>query len=315
MSVTARLDEIRYSFFEEHGSAGNALDLLRRVRAGRSRRDLENLLRHHEEKEISDGETWTRDDFDFLIAFFAMVEVARLSRFVSDRLPPTHLRQARMVLATPAVRTYYEDNYPLFLPQAHLLFAEGNRISPDEGVAPEGARLFARFFALSQPLEMGDSLETILWFLDGGARDGYDIDDVLEVIASPRDFVEYVSDRADDYEDDELGTLAAAVQGLVEFLRFIPTFHRLLEDAEPYPMLQSAFWHYHGYWFQQLSLYAGTNVRLAIDALVEWEGGGKHRRRLRREDRIRRVAFEQQLTALSSGRYRWRLVEAIGRKC
>jgi len=71
-----RLTQIRYAFFEDHGSADVALELLRAVRAGRSRRNLWNLLRHHEEWDISEGETWDRDNFDYLLAFFSMVEVA-----------------------------------------------------------------------------------------------------------------------------------------------------------------------------------------------------------------------------------------------
>jgi hypothetical protein len=307
------LAQIRYAFFEEHAGAGDAFDLLRRVQSGSSRRNLYNLLRHHDEESISDGDTWLRDDFDYLIAFFSMVEVARLARFVPPRLPPAHMRLTRYVLAHDAVRIYYEDNYPLFLPQAHLLFAQGSGVAPDADVAQEGPRLFGRFFALSQPIETADALETFLWFLDGGERDNTDIDDVLDVLHRRRDFLEYASDRPEDYEDGELSALAKAVQGFVEFLRFIPQFVALLNEAEPFPLLQSAFWHYHGYWVQQLDVHVGTNIRLALDELAAWgDGAARHRSpHSRREVKRIRADYERMLARLSSGRYRWPLIEAI----
>src|SRR5688572_19011989 len=203
-------EQIRYAFFEADDRAREARDLLRRVRQGTARRNLTRLLRHHEEEEISDPETWLRDQFDFLIDFFSMVEVGRLSGVV-HRPPSSHVRFARSVLAHPAVRYYYEDNYPLYLPQAHLLFVSRHGVALDRGVRENGPELFRRFYALSHPVVFDDSAETILWFLDGGARDGYDIDDVIEVLQDQKLFVEYLSDRPDDYKGGELGTVALAV--------------------------------------------------------------------------------------------------------
>jgi hypothetical protein len=210
-----RLTQIRYAFFEDHGSADVALELLRAVRAGRSRRNLWNLLRHHEEWDISEGETWDRDNFDYLLAFFSMVEVACQAGFLKGRLPKEHVALAKSVLTAPPVRRYYEVNYPLLLPQAHLRRIEGNPVGP----APEDDQslAFETFFSLSQPIETGEAVETFLWFLDGGSRDDWDIDDTIEVLGDKRSFLEHMSagpvEGADD-DEEELEVLSAVCSGL-----------------------------------------------------------------------------------------------------
>src|SRR5213594_2451024 len=47
---------------------------------------LRCVLRHHDETEegISDSETWWRDEFDYLLAFYGIVEIAVMIGFVAE---------------------------------------------------------------------------------------------------------------------------------------------------------------------------------------------------------------------------------------
>src|SRR5438552_2461905 len=74
------------------------------------------VLRHHDEENITDEETWLRDYFDNLLGFYSIVEIAVTIGFVSD-LPMSFRKRHLPVLCDAAVRRYYELNYQLDLPR------------------------------------------------------------------------------------------------------------------------------------------------------------------------------------------------------
>lgn len=306
------LASIRKAFFLDHGSAAGAEGIFKRARFGGPgrKRNLGKLLRHHDERQISDAETWDRDGFDFLLAYFGMVEVGCLSGFVGLDLPEDYRADAVEILGDGDVRRYYEDHYPIYLPQAHFRRLQGRPIGGDRGVMEIGPDLFDQFFTISQPLEIGSEIETFLWFLDGGARDGSDIDDVVEALSRPDRFLEHLAARADDEEDGELPALSAAVQGFPRFLDFSDSLLRLLHLGRDFPILQSAMWHYHGYWLGQLAQHMGSDLRRIQKAMTSWQGLIDSKSRPEPWVRQERISTDA-IAWLSSGRFSFPLIEAL----
>jgi hypothetical protein len=313
---------LKHLYFVDHEGAAAALELFERSkRSGRGSLDLHSLLRHHEARPISDPETRQRGYFDSLLEYFSMVEVACLSGFIPwAQLPDEHVRLAGEVLDDPAVRRYYEDHYPLLLPQAHRMRIEGRPVAPpandvDDDLAPSGPDLFDEFLLLSQPIEMDASIETFLWFLDGGARGGVDIDDTIDVLGNPELLLRHTAAMPDD-DPDGLDPLSASVQGFLGFVEFAPRLLDLLECAASRPLLQSAMWHYHGYWLGQMNQHLGSEVRRALRALGAREGAGDASLEGWERDMLaaaqrERHAQELALARLSTGRFEGPLAELV----
>lgn len=318
MSLTAdRLSAIRHAYFVDHDGAPQALALFMATRQKRGRRpNLTHLLRHHTESPaISDAETWKRDHFDFLLAYFSMVEVGCLANFLSAGLTKDYDDTAREVLNDPDVRRYYEDHYPIFLPQAHRLRVTKRGLVCDPGIAARGPQLFEQFFTLSQPIETGGPVETFLWFLDAGWRDGVEIDKTITALSDPKRFLKHASARPEDSKTGLLDPLSASVQGFLAYVDFAPRLLRLLRSASEYPLLQSAMWHFHGYWLGQMNLQMGWEVRRALKAIGSWEGSRATRGRspVARQvtAQLTRAGQARALAYLSSGRFRFPLAEQL----
>ncbi|MEO8575554.1 MAG: hypothetical protein ABI556_02585 [Gemmatimonadales bacterium] len=311
MSDTSeRLAQIHHAYFEDDDGAARALKIFESWQGA-----LSKLLRHHRTESISDNETWERDSFDYLFAYFSMVEVACLAGWLSGELPTAHVEMATRVLGDEDVKRYYEDHYPILLPQAHRRRVEGQGLESNVG-APDGAEaLFEHFFTLSQPIETGAEVETFLWFLDGGSRGGADINDTIEALRTPTSFLEHASARPEDFADETLPPLSASIQGFLSFVEFAPRLLQLLQETAEFPMLQSAMWHYHGYWLQQMNQHMGSEVRRALTAIERWDFLPGHESDTWvtqvEEGDITRAKQKRALAQLSSGRYSYALVEGL----
>lgn len=302
--------QVRSSYFTDHEGAAKAERFFLDVRRGvRRRRNLDRLLRHHSEEPISDAETWTRDHFDFLIGYFSMVEVGCIAACMPFPLPRSHCRLAKRFLGHRAVRRYYEEHYRLLLPALHLQRCTGQSTTGWDRDAPPDFETFASFFAQSLPTNREEgSLETFLWFLDGGARGDADLEDTLTVLASPARIARQMSAPFD--EEDHL---ALSVRGFTEFLVFCIALDQLLAACED-EILQSAMWHHHAYWFSRIDGEWGPALRTAIENVARWQTrlaakvDAESRAGFRAaQDDIRAAAAA--LAHLGSGRYAWRLSE------
>lgn len=312
----SRFAQLKYGYFGDHAGAQEALKFFSAARSGRSRRSLARLLRHHDDDPISDKETWERDNFDYLLGFFSMVEVGCLAGFLSPTLPSKHAAIARRILKDKDVRRYYEEHYPVLLPQAHLRRVEGTPLTPDPDSFDIGPGLFDSFFTLTQPMEGDGPIETFLWFLDGGSRGGYDIDDTITVLGNPKRFIHHASARPEDSRDGELDWLSASTQGFLAFMEFGPRLLVVLRASHPMPLLQSAMWHVHGYWLGQMGSHMGTAVKRALQAIGSWEEGltrtdKRKWKETLEKGRVVRAEQERALTLLSSGEFSHILVRAL----
>jgi hypothetical protein len=229
------------------------------------------VLRHHNQTDkegLSDEETWRRDEFDYLLGFYGIVEIAAMIGFVGKM--PAEFRDAHLpILRHPAVRRYYEWNYPLELPRRlRKRLMEGMA-----GVEPH-RRLSVKFFAfleLTRVIERDDDVESFLWTLDGGWREypsgtECDIDIVRKALRKPERFIEALQ-----IPQKERNEVQLALNGFYKFIQFCEEFEKLLCQLQAVPEVAEAMWLHHAYWFTQFEMQIGRNFLRTLEELGKWE--------------------------------------------
>lgn len=232
--------------------------------------ELSWLLRHHREERIKNKETWQRDYFDYLLAYYSILEIALLIGFVSQ-IPLEDQNQALEHLNHAAIRKYYEENYPLELPgrlRRRLSGRGGLRIKDQDGKL---TALFLEFTALTAYFETDPDLETFLWFLEGGVRNGYWYKDLLRVLASLDLLVESITKTPEAKTE-----LDESVEGFGKFLEFCVQLDAILASSEFAAPFQIELFHYYAYWFQRLRKRIGSQISIALSNYVEVDAERGH---------------------------------------
>jgi hypothetical protein len=299
------LELLRYRFVEGPSAGAKPAQERFRYARGNRRREiaLAALLRDHRERMIeARGEIDLRDAFDELLAYYSLIEIAMRAGVVS-RLPEPLTKEVRSLLQHSSVRPFYESYYPLVLPQLLL-----RRLMQKTGApgSAENDRLpvFYKFLDVSTLIDDGTlaedgDAETFFWLLDDGkTADGYSVEDFLEVTKRPRDLFVRMQ-----RQDDDQDWLDVSLHGFKKFLTFCVSFDAFLARVQE-PSLQSAYWHYHGYWFGQLQAELGTSVLMALNNFTAWKPG--------EQATVRSVSQTQRAIAqLTSGRFSWVLWEEL----
>lgn len=256
----ANLFQLRDRF--ANTGAENAFDEMRLQTREHGRFQLKRLLRHHEEEPISEQkEIDMRDDFDYLLAYYGLVEIAALVELVPDPLPQETQKSAATILSNKYVQRYYAKYYELLLPQMLLARIAGeNTLKEKEGAIP----IFGEFLQISaQRNEM--AVDTLLWFLDNGYNGTHGWESTEKILSNPEKTLEALKTPYEKANDSQ-----RAVSGFGKFINFSVAFHELLERTENFPLLQSAMWHYHGYWFDKLGSRLRNRFERVLDHFGEW---------------------------------------------
>jgi|GEM_PF-51573 len=200
-----------------------------------------------------------RDDVDDLLRYYSVLELASITGAIRE-LPAATRETALRNLNDADLRRYYERYYPQLLPQ---LFRA--RVSGDPALTADAdcTEDFLRFVALDASRD-DDEIATFLGFLDDYRyvidEETHDLSSVVRTIAHPKRFLAALSvDNEDRTPTDE------GVVGFLRFLSFSRDLDHLLRDVDS-PVVRSCFWHYYGYWYQELggqvlgALLTGINI-------------------------------------------------------
>jgi hypothetical protein len=255
---TKNFEDLKREFYIQR-TAPKATELIRTQKKS----DLAWLLRHHRERGITVDESWKRDYFDYLLAYYSILEIALLLGFV-DQVPLADREQALKELNHPAVKKYYEENYPLELPtRLRKRISNGKPLKIEDRDGKLTA-IFLEYTALTAYFETDPDMETFLWFLDGGGRGEYRYQNLLEVLNSSELLV-----RSMMRSPEEKTELDASVEGFGKFLGFCVQLDNLLIASEPSKPFQSALFQYYAYWFQRLRKKVGRQMSTAFNTYVE----------------------------------------------
>ncbi|HEX4630083.1 MAG TPA: hypothetical protein VH188_03895 [Chthoniobacterales bacterium] len=221
---------------------------------------LDLLLRSHLLSEVtSQTQIAARDAIDDLLAFYSILEIGILCGALAERLPHALAASARRHLTRPYVRRYYEKFYPLFLPQLFLRRLHGKPV----GATSSAVGYFVSFLEINEAL-IPDPVETFLWFLDDGYLGDAGLEDILQVLNKPERFTKRMLRPTAEQTDVD-----NALHGMIQFFGFCVNLDKLLQNA-PDALLQSACWHFHGYWFQQVGGQVHGVISAAIEQYREW---------------------------------------------
>jgi hypothetical protein len=246
-------------------AARRASALVRRAMEGADKETyLKRLLRHHNEKAITDPETWLRDEFDYLLSFYSILEIAALLGLI-EVTRNSFFQEIRRTLEYPAVKRYYSLHYKLLLPQLFLRRLNGLGI-PNEKLSDDTIALFYQFLPLIKVIENDKDVEVFLWFMDGGERLNTDYDDTIQTFKNIDRFAKCLSATR------SKTPLDASVQGFAKFIRFCIEFDQLLSASSNYPILQAEMFSYNSYWFMQCSKKLGKSLIRGIEAIDETGG-------------------------------------------
>ncbi len=240
------------------GQAEQAHKLLKVYLSG-SEGNLAEKLRDHRRKSIGEDETQFRDDVDVLLDFYSIIQVGQIANYFPANLPDWFKQEILEILGNADVRRYYEEYYPLSLPQGLLRVAQDDlHFNGVESV--EGTILFEKFLLIVSANKDAD-IELFLWLLDSGSVDGYVLDDLWRVFQN-RELI----DRK--LASDTNHPLNRALWGFIKYIQFLSDYKALLVQARRFTLLQSALWQYQAYWFSKMKDRLGEIISVAIDNII-----------------------------------------------
>jgi len=258
--------------FYERGGAAAAIRVIEKTRPQK----LWHLLRHHNEEPVLGQEVTLRDAVDDLLSFYGVVEVASCIDFVPSVLPQAFQEEALRVLSEPAVRRYYEWNYPLPIVNRFRERLLGWTIARDRSGGVDKISLFYRFLSLLEMIESDDRVTAFLWLLDSGEEGGYEIDDVLYVLSSPKRFISSTS-----RSPQRQTKLDKAVIGFSRFLNICVEYYNLLRDAAEVPVFAESIWAHQAYWFYRLHEDFGKDLERSIKLTNRWTKSKADKRKIK----------------------------------
>lgn len=239
---------------------------------------LQTLLRDHAERSVNDLiEIRKRDDFDDLLSFCGLVELASLSGFGPSCPSGGIIDELAVLLRLEAASRFYQQYYPVLLPQLFLQRVDGRRqvVEKDSDAA---SSLFLRFISLTEPIVNDRDVRRFTRLLDDFTlRGGYRREDLFATLDDLGVFMDHITRDSKDAD-----SLSSACRGFLVFARFGVDFIRLLEDSASCPRLRAGMWEFHSYWFKELKAHV-------LDASQRYAEAAK---RLGREHRLSKADLE-----------------------
>jgi CheY-like chemotaxis protein len=242
--------------FRNEGRAKVAADSLKEDKANPE--FLKEILRDHRRKPITKQEEIIyRDNVDFLLKFYSLLELGILTRYINPELFPDLRSEIIEILELEPLRKYYEEYYPLILPQ--LLLQHTKRPGTDEFAADDN--VLSDIIALDTLLD--DDVETFQWMLDSGRIDGYSIKD-LNALLKSKDRISDLLEKQREQED----SLDKSFWGFLKFSDYMVRYARLMQKCKD-SIIRSSIWHYQSYWFKSMKTLMHEQYARAIQDIKD----------------------------------------------
>jgi hypothetical protein len=245
--------------YRKKGAAAKAYKNLSVLISSNDTRNLKNILRDHKDEPIWENYLVNeRDNIDFLIDYYSILEIGIIANYFPNNLPSSLKNEVENILGNEYVRRYYSKYYPLILPQLLLkkISYSNNQVGNDTSTQTQG-NLFEKFLVLNQTIKSDDDVDQFLWFLDDGITEGYAIHDLWNVLSS-RETIRYKLGRTNTHP------LNRSLFGFIKYIQFLKDYADLLRQASDFKLLQSSFWHYQSYWFDHMKEQLGDIIKVAL---------------------------------------------------
>jgi hypothetical protein len=277
--IYSKIQDLRNVFLETNEQASDGKKVIDKYL---KKNALDHLLRHHDEEDIEDDETWLRDDVDYFLEYFSFLSLAHITGYL--RLVDLHdeKEEINYYLSLEPLRLYYYEYYEVELPQVlREVLLYGREFAPRKERSQEDELLFHRFHALNQRID-NDDVNQFLWFLDGGRVNGYGIDDLQDALRKTKRCFKIRNQKKNN-------ALRQSVRGFFLYLDFLLAFEQFL-NAVADTLDKAAYWVYHGYWFRKIRGELRSSIKLFFDGLAHFlkkaDQGPEEIKKMRMSERI-----------------------------
>ena len=257
--------EIIAKQYREKGPAAKGFETLSALMKDDELVSLQILLRNHLHSPIETTlEVNERDNIDFLIDYYSILEIGLIANYFPNPLPAEIEKEIEFILKNQFVNQYFTQYYPLILPQILLkqvLKNKGEMYFQHQSLE-NSTGLFDRFLMLNQVKRNDEDINQFLWFLDDGWTGGYSIRDFWKVLKDR----EIIKDKLDLANNNPLNS---SLWGFIKYTQFLADFADLLRDSREDALLQSSFWHYQSYWFEHMKNGLGDIVEIGLKNIRE----------------------------------------------
>ncbi|MEN9910383.1 MAG: hypothetical protein RLZZ540_3542 [Bacteroidota bacterium] len=257
--------EIITKQFRKKGAAAKGYATVNKLLKENEDVNLKILLRNHKTNPvISFLEVKERDNIDFLIDYYSILEIGLISGYLPNPLPLKIENEAKKILTNEFLNKYFTKHYPLLLPQLLVKQLTKHSGQPyfDKSYSTNSSTIYDRFLMLRQFIKDDTDIDQFLWFLDDGYTAGYTILDLWNILAD-KSLIEYKLGRNNKHP------LNSALWGFVKYIQFLSDFAALLRDAEKDTLLQAALWHHQSYWFEHLKERVEDIINIGIKNIRE----------------------------------------------
>jgi hypothetical protein len=289
--------------YYQRTTAPAAVALYADILSGERQAELGTILRDHRDRPIGSAEeiAW-RNAFDELMTCYSVLELAMQAGYITD-FGPTLRRDASQILEDRCVREFYEDHYPLLLPQ---LFRDrlSRRIVCQTHLGPRQLAALQRAIELERRLLQHPEVQAFLMLADDFVVEGFWRSHLLDAVSDAEKLEQHLTRRGENQT-----FLDRAVGGLRRFLYLCDGLQRLLLSVEGDAIFQSGLWHLFGYWFSDRREAVVPTLLRMIEQIEEWSPPDLSDDEM--VDQVRMEDLRADINALASGRYGVALREAF----
>jgi hypothetical protein len=179
-----------------------------------------------------------------LLKFYSLLEIALVIKCIPEpEYTDPFWRDTTAILGSPLFKSYQETNYPILLPQFLMGRLEGRLHLEEEGVDTKFTELFDIFLSFTSLISRWQhpDVELFSQFVLSHDSDPGKLHGFRKFVADRNEFMARVLTPL-----SEKGEFVVhLMRGFSRVLIICEDLDRLLGDAEPFPLLQSALWNYH----------------------------------------------------------------------
>jgi hypothetical protein len=234
----------------EYREQGKAQRGYRTLKALINKKDDEGiawLLRNHTEEAVYEKELIQRFEIDSLIEFYNLAFIGIQAGYIPENFNKELHDEIIEILGQIYVKPYYKDYYPYFLSRVVLRYTEKGRYN-QIAESDLAKNIYFSFLSQVKIIRNDKDIERFMGVLDHVTYEGeYDLQDLLDSLKEPKTLASVLRRKQ---RKDELDR---AIWGFIKYTGLLGEFSFLLDQSEPFPLFQSAMWHYHGYYFDRLN--------------------------------------------------------------
>lgn len=232
--------------FHDKGKAMRGFNTIMNFIDSNKKAELEHLLRFHDPISVHGQELTERFEIDSLIEYYNLLIVAIFSGYVPGELDEISRDEIIATLGHPSVIPYYQEHYIYKMASYTLQYAKENRRYEREGDAIS-ISAFNEFISLNRILKRDKDIELFLGMLDHVWYGNNTITGVIKILASDKKLNEAFT--AKNKTKAQIGVI-----GFIKYTTFLSQLKELLLTIEEYPLLQSSFWMFHGYYLDRMNV-------------------------------------------------------------